>query len=102
MGGELSVLQKELECVRVQVPPTHMFTLTRGKGASLLKSTQIRNSKKDQGRTGGRSCWWASQVAGGSRQGEDLPVHAVDRVRLVMVPSLLVSHVNRQGRVEWW
>lgn len=34
--------------------------------------------------------------------GWNLPVHAVDRVRLVMVPSLLVPHVDRQGSVDRW
>lgn len=31
---------------------------------------------------------------------QHLPVYTVDRVRIVMVPSLLVAHVNRQRCVE--
>lgn len=42
----------------------------------------------------------ASPVASDSHAGEtagrqNLPMHAMDRVRLVMVSSFLVSHVNR-------
>lgn len=37
----------------------------------------------------------------GGRWRHDLPMHAVDRVRLIMISSLLVSHVNRQGSMEW-
>lgn len=62
---------------------------------------RIRNSeKKDGGRRGGRG--WQPGFPGAGRlhaeaagPGQNLPVHAVGRVRLVMVPSLLVSHVNR-------
>lgn len=32
---------------------------------------------------------------GAAGRGQDLPMHTVDRMRLVMVPSFLVSHVNR-------
>lgn len=60
---------------------------------------QIRNSKKNDKRQergprlAAQPPWWqGTRMAGG---GQNLPVHAVDRVRLVMVPSLLVSHVNR-------
>ena len=43
-----------------------------------------------------------TEVDGGRGGGWNLPVHTVDSVRLVMVPSLLVSHVNREGGVERW
>lgn len=44
--------------------------------------------------------WGAERLRRGG--GWNLPVHAGDRVRLVMVPSLLVSHVKREGGVERW
>lgn len=35
-------------------------------------------------------------------EGGHLPVHGVQRVRLVMVSPLVMAHVNRDRRVEGW
>lgn len=79
-SASLSGNQRGAECS----PPTHTDT----KGPRGVYSWAAKEAGSPD-----------SPVAGDPQarvvsRGQNLPVYAMDRVRLVMVPSLLVSHVN--------